>query len=128
MKEKQFLLVKRGLYYRPDNQGYTGIKDYAGRYMASDCSPDDNVIAIHEDDAPDYSEACYHDLMAEHARAKVLVLSKALSWYADQMCEGWCEGKTPAACASIGSENCAGCHAVIAIAESCDPVALGRIK
>lgn len=35
--DDRYLLVKRGLYYRPDNRGYTGIKEYAGRYHARRC-------------------------------------------------------------------------------------------
>ncbi len=33
---EQWLLVKRGLYYGPNNSGYTGIKDLAGRYDYED--------------------------------------------------------------------------------------------
>lgn len=43
-------------------------------------------------------------------------LVEALERYADGMCEGWCEGKDPKACRRIGSDNCAGCPAVIALA------------
>lgn len=43
-------------------------------------------------------------------------LREALGWYADQMCEGICEGKDPEMCALIGADNCAGCPAVIALA------------
>lgn len=39
----------------------------------------------------------------------------ALEWYADQMCEGLCLGKDPKSCAVIGSDNCAGCPAVVAL-------------
>lgn len=42
-------------------------------------------------------------------------LREALGWYADQMCEGICEGKDPKMCALIGADNCAGCPAVIAL-------------
>ena len=59
---REYLLMKRGLYYRPDNMGYTGVREYAGRYLESDACPDDGVTAIHEDDAPEYSPACYDDL------------------------------------------------------------------
>ena len=43
-------------------------------------------------------------------------LVEALEWYADQMCEGLCQGKDPKACAAIGADNCAGCPAVVALA------------
>ncbi len=77
--DDRYLLVKRGLYYRPDNRGYTGIKEYAGRYPASDASPDDGVTAIHEDEAPEYSQACYHDLMAQHAVGKAAALEAEIA-------------------------------------------------
>ncbi|MCK0531491.1 hypothetical protein [Sphingobium agri] len=77
--QDRYLLVKRGLYYRPGNQGYTGIKEYAGRYPASDASPDDGVTAIHEDEAPEYSQACYHDLMAQHAAGKAAALEAEIA-------------------------------------------------
>jgi len=69
--ERRFLLVKRGLYYRPGNCGYTGIKENAGRYLASDACPDSGVIAVHEDDAPIFSEACFADLAAEWAKGRI---------------------------------------------------------
>lgn len=54
-----YLLVKRGLYYAPDRQGYTGLKRFAGRYREVDALGLDGVEAIHEDEAPEYSEACW---------------------------------------------------------------------
>lgn len=44
-------------------------------------------------------------------------LREALKWYADQMCEGFCQGKDPKACAHIGAGNCAGCPAVVALSQ-----------
>lgn len=66
IEQRRFLLVKRGLYYRPDNCGYTGIKEHAGRYREVDALGLDGVAAVHEDAAPDYSEACFHDLKEAH--------------------------------------------------------------
>lgn len=45
------------------------------------------------------------DLEADRDRAL-----EVLKWYADQMCEGWCDGD-PKAAVGIGAENCAGCPA-----------------
>lgn len=45
-------------------------------------------------------------------------LREALKWYRDQMCEGWCEGFDPKICASMLSDNCAGCKAASALARS----------
>ena len=59
MPEKaEYLLVKRGYYYRPDNCGYTGWKREAGRYPASDAQPDAGVIAVHENAAAEFSPDC----------------------------------------------------------------------
>ena len=69
--ERRYLLVKRDLYYAPNNKGYTGIKDKAGRYFASDALSDCGVTAIHEDDAPDFTKACYADLARDHLQEKV---------------------------------------------------------
>lgn len=46
----------------------------------------------------------------------VAALVDALKWYMDQMCEGYCEGYDPRACAAIGPDNCAGCPAAVALA------------
>lgn len=71
MSEEHFLLIKRGLYYRPSNQGYTGIKENAGRYREVDALGLDGVAAIHEDDAPEYSSACFADLAQAHMAKKL---------------------------------------------------------
>jgi hypothetical protein len=60
------------------------------------------------------------ELAASAARVQALEgevarLREALRWYADQMCEGLCQGKDPRACTSIGADNCAGCPAVVAL-------------
>jgi hypothetical protein len=75
----EFLLVKRGLYYRPNSHGYTGIKERAGRYLESEASPPDGVTAIHQDEAPEYSSACYHDVAAQHFASRTAALSNALT-------------------------------------------------
>ncbi|EQB03873.1 hypothetical protein [Sphingobium sp. HDIP04] len=74
----RFLLVKRGLYYRPGNRGYTGIKDRAGRYPEGDASPEDGITAIHEDDAPEYSQACFADLKEKHMLGKIAALEEEI--------------------------------------------------
>lgn len=90
--EMHFLLVKRGLYYRPNNQGYTGIKDHAGRYREVDALGLDGVAAIHEDDAPEYSSMCFADLAQKHLAEKLQAsadriekLERALG----EIAEGW---------------------------------------
>lgn len=63
-----WLIVKRGLYFRPDCQGYTGIKDEAGRYkydLAKDYDRGECKI-MREEDGPDFLPAAYNDLVIEH--------------------------------------------------------------
>lgn len=88
----RYLLVKRGLYYRPGNQGYTGIKDHAGRYFESDAY--EGVTAIHEDDAPEFSPSCFHDLREDHlrkqrdeARSALRPLAAIADWWGDDFCK-----------------------------------------
>lgn len=64
-----WLIVKRGLYYKPDNCGYTGIRDHAGRYSreeaeASARNPAVSIVRLA--DAPEFSEACFDDLARAH--------------------------------------------------------------
>lgn len=72
----QYLLVKRDLYYRPNGEGYTGIRDHAGRYSQAEAEahcysagPEGNSVAmIREDEAPEFTRACFDDLAREHLR------------------------------------------------------------
>jgi hypothetical protein len=75
----EYLLVKRGLYYRPARSGYTGIKAQAGRYFESDASPDCGVTAIHEASAPQFSDACYPDVAYAHLNATIEALCEVLN-------------------------------------------------
>lgn len=77
-----YLIVKRGLYYRPKAQGYTGIRDHAGRYTLAEASkhadPQEGVAIVHEDDAPEFTSACYHDLKEAHLTKQRDALQAAL--------------------------------------------------
>ncbi len=64
--ERRYLLVKRGLYYAPDRQGYTGLKAKAGRYREVDALGLDGVTAIHEDEAQDFAPACWEETKLAH--------------------------------------------------------------
>lgn len=77
--------------------------------------------------AADAADGCATQSFGDDAKAAALTIQRAfeeqtqklreaLGWYADQMCEGICEGKDPKMCALIGADNCAGCPAVIALA------------
>lgn len=61
-----YLLMKRGLYWRPNSQGYTGLKREAGRYteeQAKAWADHDRTEtkAIHENDAPRFAPECSAD-------------------------------------------------------------------
>lgn len=76
----RYLIIKRGLYYRPDSSGYTGLKDEAGRYTFEQASawshpngiggPRDGMSFQHEDEAPDYAPACCRDVKQKHMDRK----------------------------------------------------------
>lgn len=66
--EDAWLIVKRGLYFRPDCKGYTGIKDEAGRYsyeFAKDYDRGECKI-IRETDGPEFMPDAYDDLVIKH--------------------------------------------------------------
>lgn len=79
-----YLIMKRGLYYRPNNAGYTGIKDEAGRYSYLDAvsitfpngsdGPRDGMDFIKESEAPEYSPACWEDTKNYHREQYIFKL------------------------------------------------------
>jgi hypothetical protein len=77
-EKAEYYLLKRGLFYGPNNCGYTGIRAHAGLYPAYRARPDNGVTAIHMSEAPDYSPACYDDLKMSHLVARVADLEKRL--------------------------------------------------
>jgi hypothetical protein len=77
--EARYLLVKRDLYYAPNNHGYTGIKANAGRYMASEADEASGVIAIHEDDAPMFAKGCWEDVKTDHLLSIITAHEKTIA-------------------------------------------------
>jgi hypothetical protein len=75
-----FLIEKRGLYYRPDARGYTGLKRNAGRYSFAEAAervgpngpdgPQDEMCMWREDEAPEFSSACAWDLKMKEIAEK----------------------------------------------------------
>ena len=76
--EQRYLLMKRGLYYAPDRQGYTGVKARAGRYREVEALGLDGVTAIHEDEAEDFSPACWEDTKIAVLTDRIEALEAAL--------------------------------------------------
>lgn len=73
MTEQLFLITKRGLYYRPNAKGYTGVKKEAGRYTLDevavrfpnlDSPRQDGLGYVSEAEAPEFSPACCSDIKA----------------------------------------------------------------
>lgn len=81
-------LIRRscGLYWAPYKQGYTGVKDQAGRYtreVAWDITAHGETTMVHEDsiEAPDYTSTCYWDVKADHiAQKDARDAAKDASW------------------------------------------------
>lgn len=79
-----YLIEKRGLYYRPNSCGYTGLKREAGRYSFEDAAcivgpngpdgPQDFGLCMwSESDAPEFSNACPWDIkLVEKTRVDAL--------------------------------------------------------
>ncbi len=83
-RDDVFLIMKRDLYYRPNAQGYTGIKEHAGRYTLEqvaamfpnmDSPHQDGTEFIRECDAPEYTKACYHDLKEAHQAERLTAIA-----------------------------------------------------
>ncbi|OOO23410.1 hypothetical protein [Agrobacterium pusense] len=87
----QYVLLKRDLYECPGHQGYTGIRDKAGRWLAEEFAGHSIPIkekytpkerehyAIPLDAAPEFTNECFHDLSLAHLRGKVERLQEALT-------------------------------------------------
>ena len=82
-REERFLLMKRGMYWRPNACGYTYQKSAAGRYSKEEaesrCRPgEDGVTMIEESAADDLSPSATMEARAKYwesrcRRAEVLV-------------------------------------------------------
>jgi hypothetical protein len=70
---ERFLVLKRDLYYRPNDCGYTGIKDNAARYSRAEAEDRCRlsygaVTMMAEEGAPEFTGACFDDLARDHLR------------------------------------------------------------
>jgi hypothetical protein len=67
----KWLLMKHGLYWRPNSQGYTGLKSEAGRYTDEQVAiyrrNDEYTVSIIEaETADEISPSCYPDIAQKH--------------------------------------------------------------
>lgn len=73
--EELWLVMKRGLYYRPNDRGYTGLKEHAGRYTYEEAKKREcsisGVSIIREPEAPDISPNCYEDYARQYLEKKL---------------------------------------------------------
>jgi hypothetical protein len=81
--DEKWVIIKRGLFYKPDGCGYTGIRDHAGRYTRDEAMqhacPAAGCTVMRLQDAPEFTGACFDDLARNHLRAKRDVLLDALT-------------------------------------------------
>lgn len=68
---EQWLVLKRDLYWRPNDQGYTGIRDHAARYTYDEAKSrvgdgSSGVSMLKESEAPEFTGACFDDLARAH--------------------------------------------------------------
>ena len=83
------VLIKRGLYYRPDSQGYTGIKSQAGLYPKSWENEASGVRAVPFDEAGDYSPACWHETIVADKDKQIAALEARNARLEEQVREAY---------------------------------------
>ena len=80
--EEGYLLVKRGLYYRPNAMGYTGLKVNAGRYTREQAKghedPISGVSVVHQDIAPLIAPKCFDDIARDYLLHRLTIVEEAL--------------------------------------------------
>lgn len=73
MTGEPWVKMKRGLFYAPNDCGYTGIRDLAGRYSEAEAKAEtscEGVTAMPLSEAPEFSPACYDDLARQHLQSQ----------------------------------------------------------
>lgn len=92
-----YLIEKRGFYYRPNAQGYTGLKTEAGRYTFLEAAarvfpngpkgPKDGMSMWHEDEAPEFSSQCPWDAKLRAERDAAIARAEAAEAERDRLRE-----------------------------------------
>jgi hypothetical protein len=80
--EKPYVLMKRGLYWRPDAQGYTGVLAEAGRYSEAKArayidDPRLGVVAMLASEAGEFSPACWEETKLRVMRDRLTAAESA---------------------------------------------------
>lgn len=89
LNTKAWVLMKRGLYWRENAQGYTGLRRDAGRYSDDEAAGyadhGDGTTKMLWKDAPEIAPSCFDDIAlayyrdrAEAAESRVLSLEETL--------------------------------------------------
>ncbi|MEL6758192.1 MAG: hypothetical protein AAFP81_17305 [Pseudomonadota bacterium] len=79
-----YVLIKRGLYWRPNASGYTGLKTEAGRYSEKESAErtradtEDGVSRMSWDQAEIFSPSCPYDAKFQYYRDSCSQLQEAL--------------------------------------------------
>lgn len=72
LNTKAWVLMKRGLYWRENAQGYTGLRRDAGRYsddeVAGYADHGDGTAKMLWKDAPEIAPSCYDDIALAYYR------------------------------------------------------------
>lgn len=74
-----YVLIKRGLYYCPNGQGYTGLKRKAGLYPASYALGLDGVTAVPFADADEFAPACWEETKLAEREAALATQADTLA-------------------------------------------------
>lgn len=65
---EDWVIIKRGLFFRPDSRGYTGIRDEAGRYTEEKARQhaEHGCGIMLASEAPEFMPAAFSDLVINH--------------------------------------------------------------
>jgi hypothetical protein len=88
MSIEGWALVKRGLYWRPDGKGYTGLKCEAGFYTDEQAmgysDHGDGTTKVRWDEAPELSPSCSTETALKHFTSRALTAERLLAEAVEQ--------------------------------------------
>lgn len=104
--EGSYVLIKRGLYWRPDDLGYTGLLSEAGHYTKFEAEQraNDDVTMVPLTEAPEFAPSCFDDIKVremsrdrDRLRARAEKAEAALRPFADaaaSLSDRWLDHET----------------------------------